>query len=337
LKKARKHNMNLIEACQARAEKFQFTMKKTTFQQYQGIWQDFLLYLEKECKPPIIKAEDLRFSIFEFYLSDYQNRPASYNQRRSAIITLLEAVELDYAGIEIHKLGTWAKALKRNRVKQTAKPKLFMSKEMLDESREMIALYTEEKSTKVRNLLMWDILNETWLRLDELRLIDIADIDFKKKTLGIRGKGASGDNQGNRVISNYTTLSDELIEDIQDYLNNWRASCDNETIRPMFEFPASIHSGQPLLTTRLRKRIGNKSIYQPISSAIEKAWCEINYDSGKIPSSHGPHSIRRSCANIFYRKRKDIVATSRKLRHTSLNVTMLYLGINENDLVKNNG
>jgi site-specific recombinase XerC len=54
-------------------------------------------------------------------------------------------------------------------------------------------------------------------------------------------------------------------------------------------------------------------------------------DIGLDPALYGTHSMRRSKASIIYRKTKNIRAVQLLLGHSSLESTVRYLGIDEDD------
>ena len=54
-------------------------------------------------------------------------------------------------------------------------------------------------------------------------------------------------------------------------------------------------------------------------------------DIGLDPVLYGTHSLRRTKASIIYRKTKNIRAVQLLLGHSSLESTVRYLGIDEDD------
>lgn len=63
-------------------------------------------------------------------------------------------------------------------------------------------------------------------------------------------------------------------------------------------------------------------------SRIVRRWVS---DIGLDPALYGTHSMRRSKASIIYRKTKNIRAVQLLLGHSSLESTVRYLGIDEDD------
>ena len=53
-----------------------------------------------------------------------------------------------------------------------------------------------------------------------------------------------------------------------------------------------------------------------------------------IGEEHGTHSIRRTKATLIYRRTKNLTAVQLLLRHTKLESTVRYLGIEADDALK---
>jgi len=314
--------MNLINEAGKRIDSLKQTMNKNTYAQYSAIWRDFIHYLDEECKPPVVAASELKLSHIEFYLNDWSTKPSAYNLRMIAIFKLLTLMEAEhYPTIEFKGMSRWRAAIKKKKI--TKKARLFMNDDELDEAEGAIAALAFDRTTRERNILIFKLLRELWLRADEVALIEIADIDIPSKTLCIRGKGAASDSAGNRTVSATVQISDDLLQCLDKYLKDWRLQGKEEELRPLFAFPESITKGQYLFTSRNGTKLGVTSLKRHVSSAIKYAYRR----DAKIPSSHGPHSIRRSAATIYYNATKDIVATSHRLRHSDLKTTMIYLDI----------
>jgi integrase len=55
---------------------------------------------------------------------------------------------------------------------------------------------------------------------------------------------------------------------------------------------------------------------------------------GLDPALYGTHSLRRTKASLIYRKTKNLRAVQLLLGHTSLESTVRYLGIDEDDALE---
>jgi integrase len=57
-------------------------------------------------------------------------------------------------------------------------------------------------------------------------------------------------------------------------------------------------------------------------------------DIGLDPGAHGTHTMRRTRASLVYRRTKNLWAVQLLLRHTNLESTVRYLGIEVDDALE---
>lgn len=302
-------------------------LSPNTFKTYAPAWLNFADYLEYEANPPVLKDDQLTLSHVEHHLQRWKLTPSSFNLRRVAIFLMLKSMRSRGYPVSFPYLEDWKYELKA--LKTKVSPRLFMTIDEINEVRECIPLLTEDQATVVMRTLVFDLIKELWLRISEVQQIDLQDINLADRTLSIRGKGAASNEHGKRAVSDTVDMSCELAEKIAYYIKAWRKSAKGEVQRPHPDFPDSMNVEAPLFVTRLGGRPTSSALQKPINAAIE-------YSGVKLKSSHGPHAIRRSMATIEYHRTHDIAGVSRKLRHSDLSTTMIYIGVNEKDLKTSN-
>lgn len=301
-----------------KSEEYDEVMNKNTSIAYNRIWRDFSEYLDNE---EVHDFEDMSKSHILKFLSRFNMKPFSYNQARSAIFKILQDISNDY-NVQIEKLDVMKSQVKSKRVKSDEK--LFLSKEQLQEIRENIYVLFPDRNIRERNLLIFDLLYHSMMRVDEIALVQLQDIHMARKRLAIRGKGASGDHQGARSINAYIPLTDKLMESMQSYVKNWRFGCKLDVHTPYLEHPETIQEGMPLLTSRMGNALNVSSIKKDVSKMISSI-----YDEGDVPKNHGAHCIRRSIATLKYKQCKDLILIQKMLRHASPETTRRYLSIDQ--------
>jgi len=298
-------------------------MNKNTAIAYIRVWSEFAEYLDSV---EVLSFDDLSKSHVLHFLKKYKMKPFAYNQKRSAIMRILNDIKDDY-DVDIPKLESLKRQIKSQTVKSN--DRLFLNKKALREIRETAICLYEDRIIRERNLLSYDLLQHTMMRVDEVALIQICDINLGSKKIGVRGKGSGGDTMGNRAVNAYLPLSPKLIEQLIEYVRSWRISYNGDPCKPYLEHPLTVHRGMPLFTSRRGNALGVASIKNVINGMIKKYYVEIGEP---LPKNHGPHCIRRSVATIIYNKNKDIILIQRMLRHASHVTTMKYIGVDESEL-----
>ena len=160
-----------------------------------------------------------------------------------------------------------------------------------------------ESQNRNRDLAMFNLAIDSKLRACDLMRLRVADI------------AQAGNVQSRaRVIQMKTgrPVQFEISEQTRRSVERW---IDHKALVPRdYLFPSCI------------LRSGHLSRRQ--YSRIVRRWVsEIGLD----PTLYGTHSMRRSKASIIYRKTKNIRAVQLLLGHSSLESTVRYLGIDEDD------
>ena len=160
-----------------------------------------------------------------------------------------------------------------------------------------------ESQNRNRDLAMFNLAIDSKLRACDLMRLRVADI------------AQAGNVQSRaRVIQMKTgrPVQFEISEQTRRSVERW---IDHKALVPRdYLFPSCI------------LRSGHLSRRQ--YSRIVRRWVsEIGLD----PALYGTHSMRRSKASIIYRKTKNIRAVQLLLGHSSLESTVRYLGIEEDD------
>ncbi len=160
-----------------------------------------------------------------------------------------------------------------------------------------------ESNNRKRDLAMFNLAIDSKLRACDLMQLRVADI-AQAGTVQSRA----------RVIQMKTgrPVQFEISEQTRRSVERW---IDQKGLRPRdYLFPSCI------------LRSGHLSRRQ--YSRIVRGWVS---DIGLDPALYGTHSMRRSKASIIYRKTKNIRAVQLLLGHSSLESTVRYLGIDEDD------
>ncbi|MEM1114581.1 MAG: tyrosine-type recombinase/integrase [Pseudomonadota bacterium] len=160
-----------------------------------------------------------------------------------------------------------------------------------------------ESENRTRDLAMFNLAIDSKLRACDLMRIRVADI------------AQAGNVQSRARVVQLKTgrpVQFEKSEQARRSVERW---IDKMSLCPRdYLFPSRIgRSGH--LTRRQYSR-------------IVRRWVS---DIGLDPALYGTHSMRRSKASIIYRKTKNIRAVQLLLGHTSLESTVRYLGIDEDD------
>ena len=160
-----------------------------------------------------------------------------------------------------------------------------------------------ELGKRTRDLALFNLAIDSKLRACDLMSLRVADIA-----------------QGNRVLPRARIIQRKTGRPVQFEITDGTRTAVEEWIAkaqlgpPDFLFPSRI-----LKTSHLSRRQYGRIVDQWVS--------EIGLD----PSQYGTHSLRRTKASLIYRKTKNIRAVQLLLGHTSLESTVRYLGIDEED------
>lgn len=139
------------------------------------------------------------------------------------------------------------------------------------------------------------------MRLSELSNIKIKDIDFSKKNVQIIGKGNK-----ERIVY----LTDKIIKQLKKYL-------DTRQI---------IDANEYLFINNKNTKLSNRSI----ENICDRAFKLVGINDKK----YTVHTLRHTFATYIYKQTKDILVVKEILGHETINATMIYLHIDNDDLKK---
>ena len=163
-----------------------------------------------------------------------------------------------------------------------------------------------ELENRIRDLAMFNLAIDSKLRACDLMSLRVADI-----AQGVRVQPRA------RIVQQKTgrPVRFEITEPTRQSVEQWIAAA---ALRPPdFLWPSRIIKASHL-SRRQYARIVDRWV-----SAI-----------GLDPCQYGTHSLRRTKASLIYRKTKNLRAVQLLLGHTSLESTVRYLGIEEDDALQ---
>jgi integrase/recombinase XerD len=202
-----------------------------------------------------------------------------------------QALSISYFKQTIFGLRHWfrlfgqeEKALQMPSIKKVHTLPTVLSKE------ECIDLLKAPRTFKHRFLLA--LAYSAGLRMNELRLLKISDIDLDRKQIHIR--------QGKGKKDRYTVLSNLLASNFQQYLN---------------ELKPEVYLFEGLIS---REPMGKKSIQYIIAEALKKT---------KIKKSVSMHTLRHSFATHLLEDGLDLQSIQRLLGHVDLRTTLVYIHV----------
>ena len=168
-------------------------------------------------------------------------------------------------------------------------------------------LYNFHLKNRERDTAIISLILGSGLRLSELVGLDIDDIDFQKNTVRVLRKGNK---------EQYVYISDQAMLDLNDYLRvrNERYNL-TKTMKSLF---VSAPMGPKGTTRRLTPR------------AIEKLVEKYANAFGK--SSLSVHKLRHSFATRYHSAVNDVPKLRRQLGHSSIQTTMIYTHIKNDEL-----
>ncbi len=168
-------------------------------------------------------------------------------------------------------------------------------------------LYNFHVKNRERDTAIVSLILGSGLRLSELVGLDIDDIDFQKNTVRVLRKGNK---------EQYVYISDQAMLDLKDYLavRNDRYHL-TKTTKSLF---VSAPIGPKSTTRRLTPR------------AIEKLVEKYANAFGK--SSLSVHKLRHSFATRYHSAINDVPKLRRQLGHSSIQTTMIYTHIKNDEL-----
>ena len=146
-----------------------------------------------------------------------------------------------------------------------------------------------------RDLLMFTVGTNCGLRISDILALNVGDV---------RGK-------------NY-------IQIIEKKTGKFKKFPINSKLKPMFEeFTKGRDADEPLFITKFKNRLGRVTAYYTIREACEKA---------KLEEKFGTHTMRKTFGYHNYKKYKDVAMLQKIFNHSSPEVTLTYIGIEQEQI-----
>ena len=146
-----------------------------------------------------------------------------------------------------------------------------------------------------RDLLMFTVGTNCGLRISDILALNVGDV---------RGK-------------NY-------IQIIEKKTGKFKKFPINSKLKPMFEeFTKGRDADEPLFITKFKNRLGRVTAYYTIREACEKA---------KLEEKFGTHTMRKTFGYHHYKKYKDVAMLQKIFNHSSPEVTLTYIGIEQEQI-----
>ncbi|MDX8396999.1 MAG: site-specific integrase [Mariprofundaceae bacterium] len=294
------------------------TLNHNTYYAYRRIWAAFSEALEKDY---VESFSDLSKAHVVKFLVAFRGSPSSYNQAKSATVCILQ--ELASSNVQIPHLQAIKDDIKR--AKKAPVDKLFLTQKQLQEARENIyTLNASDRVVRERNLLIYDLLCHSLMRVDELVSLQLMDIDMREAKMWVRGKGAMTNHAGVKARSRFIPLKPVLLKSIDDYVTNWRYTAQGERYKPYLNAADTLEAGMPMFTSKRNKAVDISTVKKFITQVVASVFKNKNIP---VPRNHGPHCIRRTRAKIVYSRDKNLVLVQAMLGHQNIETTMNYLDV----------
>lgn len=172
-------------------------------------------------------------------------------------------------------------------------PKVLSRESMLGIFQSLEPLATEENPAGIQDLLIFELLYGSGIRVSELVGLDLEDIDYERKILRVIGKG---DKQ--RMVP----FSDPAAEVLVTWIRFGRKHFENEL------------SKRALLLSSKGSRMGVRQVYGMVAKLLE----------GTPVGQAGPHALRHTAATHLLDGGADLRAVQELLGHASLATTQIY-------------
>lgn len=153
-------------------------------------------------------------------------------------------------------------------------------------------------SNKPRDLLLFELGINTGLRISDILKLKVKDVKNKKHIILIEKKTK----KYKKIL-----LTQELKEHIKNYIT------DMSSEAYLFQ---------------------NKYNNKPISRIQAYRIINIVCEAVKIQENVGTHTLRKTFGYHFYKKTKDIALLQNILNHSTPNITLRYIGMNQ-DIIDN--
>lgn len=175
----------------------------------------------------------------------------------------------------------------------------------LEESKKLLSVYaTSTKLKDIRNNAIIYLFLNCGLRHNELRSLNITDLNLNNNTFLINGKG-------NKERTGY--LNDSTKSALMEYLK----------VRDKF------FTGSNSVALFLNEN-GCRMSKCSINRLVDKAYIMAGLD----PCNYGVHTLRHTCATILYKSGIDIKVIQELLGHSQVKTTEIYTHLYDKDVEK---
>lgn len=146
-----------------------------------------------------------------------------------------------------------------------------------------------------RNLLFFTIGTNCGLRISDILMLDVGDVRDK----------------------NYIQINEKKT-------GKFKKFPINDKLKPMFaEFTKDRDDDEPLFISIFGNRMERTMAYRIINKACKQAGIEA-----KI----GTHTLRKTFGYHYYKKYKDVVMLQKIFNHSSPQITLRYIGIEQDEI-----
>ncbi len=177
------------------------------------------------------------------------------------------------------------------------------SESSLDQVLERMRARATDDPISQMELVAFELLYGTGMRVSELCGVDLGDLDFSRQLVRVTGKGNK-----QRVLP-YGQYAADAIEI---YVRSGRPKLQVES------------SPEALLLSSRGKRVGVRQVYSLVANELERT------STGKA----GPHTLRHSAATHLLDNGADLRAVQELLGHASLGTTQIYTHVSVERLKK---
>lgn len=261
-----------------------------TLKTYRSILENFHHFLIEENK---VKDEKSMLRSFKRFLQ-HLKRDKDVSQNYLYLVTVVLKKFFEFAEINIYQE---IKAPKRTK----SLPKSLNEQEVYNLIHAKDDDYDPNKSNPqniscLRNKVILTLLYSTGLRVSELVKLETRTIDYKERTIRVRGKG-----EKDRIV----IFDDETLELIKEYLS--KRGVENDL----------------LFVNQRNHMLSSRYIQLMIKEYAEKA---------NISKKVTPHVLRHSFATHLLKNGVDIRAIQQLLGHSNLSTTQIYTSVDMHTL-----
>lgn len=288
--------LEFLEYCEIEKGLSELTIRNYAY--YLNRFNSFLQERKKlNLSPAGLTAKDVWD--FRVYLSRYKNPILKKGLKRNSQSYFLIA------------LRAFLRYLTKNDIKTLAADKIELPKKeareikflTTDQVNEILAQAKGETMICLRDRAILQTLFSTGLRVAELVSLNIDQINFSSREIGVIGKGNKP-----RVVF----LSDNAVKALREYLNKRKDKNEALFVNYRGKIP---ETGERRLTTRSVERLIKKYVHQ-----------------AGIPVEATPHTMRHSFATDLLIQGADLRSVQELLGHSNIATTQIYTHVTNKQL-----